>query len=89
MKYHHMKFNIKILLVFLPLSMLHLTLTGQTKKAFIKEAELNYTNKNFYAALVNYEKALEFDENDTTLLIKAAESARQFLSLIHILKVYL
>ncbi|MBK6783323.1 MAG: hypothetical protein IPG79_05820 [Saprospiraceae bacterium] len=57
-----MKFNIKILLVFLPLSMLHLTLTGQTKKAFIKEAELNYTNKNFYAALVNYEKALEFDE---------------------------
>jgi tetratricopeptide (TPR) repeat protein len=83
-----MKFNIKILLVFLPLLLLNLTVYGQTKKAFIKEAELNYINKNFYAALVNFERALEFDENDTTLLIKAAESARQFDSYAKAAKIY-
>jgi tetratricopeptide (TPR) repeat protein/outer membrane protein OmpA-like peptidoglycan-associated protein len=88
MKYHQMKFNIKILLVFLPLLLLNLTVYGQTKKAFIKEAELNYINKNFYAALVNFERALEFDENDTTLLIKAAESARQFDSYAKAAKIY-
>lgn len=38
--------------------------------------------------MVNYEKALEFDENDTTLLIKAAESARQFNSYSKAAKLY-
>lgn len=51
---------------------------AQTKKAYLEAAELNYANKNFYAALVYFSKALEFDETDTLILVKAAESARQF-----------
>ena len=51
---------------------------AQTKRAFLEAAELNYANKNFYAALVYFSKALEFDEADTAILVKAAESARQF-----------
>lgn len=55
-------------------------LSAQTKKAFLEAAELNFTNKNYYAALVYYSRALEFNENDTAIIIKAAESARLFNS---------
>lgn len=55
-------------------------LSAQTKKAFLEAAELNFANKNYYAALVYYSKALEFNENDTAIIIKAAESARLFNS---------
>lgn len=51
---------------------------GQTKKAFLKEAEKSFINKNYYAALIYYKKVLEFDEQDTMVIFKAAESARLF-----------
>jgi outer membrane protein OmpA-like peptidoglycan-associated protein/tetratricopeptide (TPR) repeat protein len=53
-------------------------LFGQTKKQFLEEAEKSYATKNFYAALVYYSKVLEFDEQDTSVIVKIAESARQF-----------
>jgi len=53
---------------------------AQTKKAFLQEAEKNFVAKNYYAALVYFERALEFNERDTMVLWKAAESARLFNS---------
>ncbi|MFZ1704223.1 MAG: hypothetical protein WAT79_07740 [Saprospiraceae bacterium] len=70
--------KIKCFLIFLPLLLVSGFLTAQTQKAFIKEAELNFANKNYYAALVYFSRALEFDEGDTSLIIKTAESARLF-----------
>ncbi len=51
-----------------------------TKKQYITEAEKAFANKNYYAALVYYNEALEFDQNDATILYKSAESARLFNS---------
>lgn len=51
---------------------------GQTQKAFIKAAEEAYETKNYYGALTWFSEALEFDEDNTELIYKVAESARNF-----------
>ena len=51
---------------------------GQSRSAYIKEADKSYEDKNYSAALTYYNAALEFDSTDTDILYKAAESARQF-----------
>jgi outer membrane protein OmpA-like peptidoglycan-associated protein len=53
-------------------------LIGQTKLQFIKAAEREFANKNYYGALEYFNTALEFDPNDPIMVYKAAESARQF-----------
>jgi len=51
---------------------------GQTKRAYIKAADKAYDNENYYAALTYYSEALEFDEDNSELIFKVAESARKF-----------
>lgn len=54
--------------------------SAQTKNAFIDAGEKAFNAKNYYAALIYFDEALSFDENDTYLLQKSAESARLFNS---------
>ena len=54
--------------------------TAQTKKAFVEAAEQAFNSKNYYAALVYFDEALEFDKRDPYILFKSAESARMFNS---------
>jgi tetratricopeptide (TPR) repeat protein len=56
------------------------SLEAQTKRTFIEAADEAFENRNYYAALVYYNNALEFDPNDTQILLKSAESARLFNS---------
>ena len=51
-----------------------------TKKQYIAKAEEQFADKNYYGALIYYNEALEFDENDTEIIFKSAESARLFNS---------
>lgn len=51
-----------------------------TKKQYIAKAEEQFADKNYYGALIYYNEALEFDENDADILFKSAESARLFNS---------
>lgn len=53
---------------------------AQTQKAFLKAAEEAYANKNYYAALVYYQDALAFEEDDLEIRYKLAESSRKFMS---------
>jgi len=54
------------------------TVTGQTKKAFIKEAEKAFAAQNYHGALVYYEEALKFDPRDPDIVFKTAEAARNY-----------
>ena len=49
-----------------------------SKRQFIEAAEREFADKNYYGALLYYNEALEFDNSDTEMLFKAAESARLF-----------
>jgi outer membrane protein OmpA-like peptidoglycan-associated protein/tetratricopeptide (TPR) repeat protein len=49
-----------------------------SKKQYIQAAEKEYSDKNYYGALVYYDEALQYDPKDPVLLFKAGESARQF-----------
>lgn len=69
--------NIYLILIFSSLSSF---LFGQTKKAFLEAADKAYEEKNYYAALRYYDEALEFNREDTSVLFKSAEAARQFNS---------
>jgi len=70
----------KLLLIGLMLSIFSLKVMAQspTKKQYLAEAEKAFVEKNFYAALIYYNEALEFDPNDARVLYKSAESARLF-----------
>lgn len=70
----------KSILYILFLVMVAVTGQAQTKKQFVNFADNALTNKDYYTALVNYQKALEFNEKDQEILWKAAESARNFSS---------
>jgi hypothetical protein len=51
-----------------------------TKKQYIAKAEEQFADKNYYGALIYYNEALTFDENDKEIIFKSAESARLFNS---------
>jgi len=53
-----------------------------SKRQFIEAAEKEYSNKNYYGALVYYDEALLYDLNDKKVLFKSAEAARLFNSYI-------
>ncbi len=50
------------------------------KKDVIASAEKYFADKNYYAALKQYNDALGYDSTDVNLVFKAAESARMFNS---------
>lgn len=53
---------------------------AQTQKAFLKAADEAYSGKNYYSALVYYQEALAFDDDNLDIRYKLAESARKFSS---------
>jgi tetratricopeptide (TPR) repeat protein/outer membrane protein OmpA-like peptidoglycan-associated protein len=53
-------------------------LWGQTKKAFLEEAEFANAQKNYHGAMVYFNEALQFDKNDPAILYKCAEAARLY-----------
>ena len=55
---------------------------AQTQKAFIQAAEEAYMSKNYYSALVYYQEAVAFDEEDIDLRYNLAESSRKFMSYV-------
>lgn len=66
----------KLLIIFLLISFCS-AIMGQTRKAFLKEAEKSFENKDYYSALSYYSEMLLFDR-DLPTLFRAAESARLF-----------
>ncbi len=74
--------NINILIVSIFLLVLTAPLHAQTplKKDVIKSAEEYFADKNYYAALKQFNDALGYDSTDVNLLFKAGESARMFNS---------
>ncbi len=70
----------KYLLISIVLTLFGWELIAQspTKKQYLAEAEKAFSEKNYYAALIYYNEALEFDSNDARVLYKSAESARLF-----------
>ncbi len=70
------KINIFLLLLLLTVTA-DITL-GQTKKAFISEAEKAFASQNYHGALVYYEQALKFDKKNQDLVYKTAEAARMY-----------
>lgn len=51
-----------------------------SKKDVIKSAEAYFADQNYYAALKQFNEALEYDSTDINLIFKAGESARMFNS---------
>ncbi len=66
------------------LMLLFLAVCGQmygqspSKRQVIQKAEEALASKNYYGAMILYDQALEYDENDVDVLFKSAEAARQF-----------
>lgn len=71
-----MNLRIKITLLFL--LGVWVTLTGQTKKAWVEAAEIALEDKNYHSATEFFKTALEFDTADVTILHASADAARQF-----------
>ena len=51
---------------------------AQTQSQYLTEAANAFESENYAAALEYYSNALEFDEEDITLMYKVAESARLY-----------
>ena len=51
---------------------------AQSKVAFLEEADKAFIQQNYHGALVYYEEALTFDNADSSLVYKVAESARLY-----------
>lgn len=59
------------------LTLLSISVFGQTRQAFVEAAEAAFESKDYYSALHYYKTVLEFSE-DIAVLYKTAESARLF-----------
>lgn len=70
----------KILLLAMLLTMPFIGLNAQTKKAFLVAAEQAILESNKHGALVYYNEALKFDEDNPELLFKTAEAATLYNS---------
>lgn len=71
----NLQFNIiKIFLLLLGFS----SLQSQSKVAFLTEADKAFAQQNYHGALVYYEEALTFDNADSSVVYKVAESARLY-----------
>ena len=70
--------NLTISLVFILVSIAQVN--GQTKKAFLEAATDAFSKKNYHAALVYYQEALAFNEEDQSMLYRVADAARLFHS---------
>lgn len=69
--------------LFLPLFFLTLfsfSAIGQTAKQYIKAADKEFADKNFYSAMKFYEEAMSIEGEELDMLFKYAESARLFAS---------
>lgn len=51
---------------------------AQSKKAFIAEAESAMSQGNYHGAMVYFEEALSFDNDDTVLRYKSANAAKEY-----------
>ncbi|MBK7634597.1 MAG: hypothetical protein IPJ13_10125 [Saprospiraceae bacterium] len=72
--------TIALICLLLPALSGRLDAQSPSKSQFIEAAEREFADKNYYAALIYYNEALEFDPVDKDILFKAAESARLFNS---------
>lgn len=67
--------------IFLPLILLAffvVELNGQTYKQYIKAADAEFANKDYYSAMKHYQVAMEIEGESVDVLYKYAESARHF-----------
>ena len=70
--------NLRILNTLLLLLGVCVSLSGQTKKAFLEAAEIAISDKDFHTATQYFKEALEFDTTDVYVLNKSADAARGF-----------
>lgn len=70
--------NLRIKIISLILLGFCVSLTAQTKKAWLEAAEIALEDKDFHSATEFFKTALEFDTADITVLAASAEAARQF-----------
>ncbi len=54
--------------------------TGQTYKQYIKAADAEFSDKNYYSAMKHYQEAMDIEGETPAVLFKYAESARLFAS---------
>lgn len=71
----HMKQSITYLLLLLLLPFLSF---GQTRRSYEKTAIKNLKNKDYFAAMRNYQKAVQLDSAKLSNLVGTGEAARQF-----------
>lgn len=76
---HKIRINLLLAVVFLSLTGVA---NGQTLKAFIKAADEAFDRKDYFSALMHYQSALEFQENDINIAWRVAESARNMDSYV-------
>ncbi len=69
-------FSISALLIFLT----GFTLSGQTYKQYLKAADAEFDNQNYYAAMKHYQEAMSIEGEMPDVLYKYAEAARLFAS---------
>lgn len=69
--------NIKYLFILL-LLLGNSMIQAQSKISFIAAAEEAYNEKNYHGALVYFDEALKFDNQDADILYKTAEAARKY-----------
>ncbi len=62
------------LTVFIPMTWAQ----SPSKKQVLVAAEQEFADKNYYGALIYFNEALEYDDQDAAVLFKSAESARLF-----------
>ena len=53
---------------------------GQTYRQYLKAADQEFLDKNYYSAMKHYEEAMEIEGEKLEVLFKYAESARLFAS---------
>jgi len=70
--------NLRIINTILLLLGVCVSLSGQTKKAFLEAAEIAISDKDFHTATQYFKEALEFDTLDVFVMNKSADAARQF-----------
>jgi len=70
--------NLRIKIIPLIVLCFCVSLTAQTKKAWLEAAEIALEDKDFHSATEFFKTALEFDTTDVSVLAASAEAARKF-----------